>query len=137
MTGALQHQVRVGSVLGMTILSTRDWVSNGRTYTGFPFRFSLPTDSGEEAPQVKIEIGNTGRDLMGELERLPAGAALNAVVKVASRASPEIIEWTWSVPIVSISVDASVISGTLSQDCRLHQQAVRLRHDPKTSPKIF
>lgn len=119
------------------VSDTRDWVSNGRTYTGFPFRFSLPTDSSEEAPQARIEIDNTGRDLMGELERLPAGAALNAVVKIASRASPDVIEWSWSVPIVSISVDAAVISGTLSQDWLLRQQAVRLRHDPKTSPGIF
>lgn len=119
------------------VSDTRDWVSGGQTYTGFPFRFALPTDSSEEAPQARIEIDNTGRDLMGELERLPSGAALNAVVKIASRATPDIIEWSWSVPIVSISADAAVISGTLSQDWLLRQQAVRLRHDPKTSPGIF
>ena len=119
------------------VSDTRDWVSNGRTYIGFPFRFAFPSDSENEAPQARIELDNTGRDLMGEIERLPSGAVLNAVVKIAGRDTPDVIEWSWSVPIMAISADAALISGTLSQDRMLRQQAVRLRHDPNTSPGIF
>jgi hypothetical protein len=116
---------------------TRDWVSNGRTYTGFPFRFTYPQDSDNEAPQSKLEIDNVGRDLMSELERLPATAVLNAVVRLADRSTPDVIEWSWSVPMSSVSANAALITARLSVDYLMRQQAVRLRHDPNTSPGLF
>ncbi|ONN68137.1 DUF1833 family protein [Herbaspirillum sp. VT-16-41] len=116
---------------------TRDWVSNGRTYTSYPFRFSYPQDSADEAPQAKIEIDNVGQDLVGELEALPPGAWLSATASIADRATPDVIDWSWKVPLVSISVTPALITGTLSVDWLLRQKAVRLVHDPSTSPGIF
>jgi len=121
----------------LIVSDTRDWISGGKTYTGFPFRFALPSDSEDEVPQAKIEIDNTGRDLMGELEGLPPGAVLSAVVKLADRSAPDVIEWSWSVPVVSISATPALISGSLSVDYLLRRRAVRLVHDPNTSPGIF
>lgn len=116
---------------------TRDWVSNGQVYTGYPFKFSYPQDSADEAPQAKIEIDNTGRDLVAELERLPPGAYLTVTASIADRSTPDVIEWSMTVPLVSISVDPSLISGSLSVDWLMRQRAVRLVHDPSISPGIF
>lgn len=116
---------------------TRDWVSQGKTFVGFPFRFTYPQDSDSERPQSKLEIDNVGRDLMGELEALPPSAVLSGTVQLVDRATPDVIEWSWTVPITSMRADAITLTGTLSVDYLMRQQAVRLRHDPKTSPGIF
>lgn len=116
---------------------TRNWESNGLTYVGFPFRFTYPQDVSGEAPRAAIEIDNAGRDLMGELEALPAGAVLTATVRLASRDDPDTIERTWTVPMVGVTANAAVVSGTLGVDYIMRQQAVRLRHDPITSPGLF
>jgi hypothetical protein len=116
---------------------TRDWVSNGTTFTAYPFRFTYPQDTSGEEPRSAIEIDNVGRDLTAEFERLPPGAAVMATVQLVSRSAPDDVEWSWSVPMVSISVTATVIRATLGVDLIMRQQAVRLRHDPITSPGIF
>jgi hypothetical protein len=58
-------------------------------------------------------------------------------VQLVSRTAPDDVEWSWSVPMVSISATATAISATLGVDLIMRQQAVRLRHDPLTSPGIF
>jgi hypothetical protein len=116
---------------------TRDWVSNGITYTAFPFRFTFPQDKSKESPRSTLEIDNVGRDLVGELESLPPSAVVMATVSIVSRATPDTVEWSWTVPMTNVSVNASVISAQLGVDYLMRQQAVRLRHDPITSPGIF
>jgi hypothetical protein len=116
---------------------TRDWISNGVTYVGLPFRFTYPQDKAKEAPRSTLEIDNVGRDLTAELERLPPSAIVMATVRLVDRASPNTIEWEWTVPMTNVSVNAAVISASLGVDFLMRQQAVRLRHDPNTSPGIF
>jgi hypothetical protein len=116
---------------------TRDWVSNGITYTGFPFRFTFPQDQAKESPRSTLEIDNVGRDLTGELEGLPPSAVVMATVRLVSRATPDTVDWAWTVPMTNVSVTAAVISASLGVDYLMRQAAVRLRHDPITSPGIF
>ena len=116
---------------------TRDWVSNGVTYIGLPFRFSLPQDKGKESPRAQLEIDNVGRALQAELERLPPSAVVMCTVRLVDRSAPNTVEWQWSVPMTSITANAAVITATLGVDFLMRQQAVRLRHDPNTSPGIF
>lgn len=116
---------------------TRDWVSNGVTYTGYPFRFTYPQDKKGEAPRSTLEIDNVGRDLMAELENLPPNAVVMATVSLVSRSAPDTVEWSWTVPMVNVSCDSRLITATLGVDYLMRQQAVRLRHDPNTSPGIF
>ena len=116
---------------------TRNWESNGVSYVGYPFRFTYPQDKAKEAPRSTVEIDNVGRDLTAEFERLPPNAVVMAKVSLVSRSDPDTVEWSWTVPLVNVSVNAAVVSGTLGVDYLMRQQAVRLRHDPNTSPGIF
>jgi len=116
---------------------TRDWTSNGVTYVGLPFRFTYPQDNAKEAPRAQLEIDNVGRDLTGELERLPPNAVVMCTVRLVSRSAPDTVEWQWTVPISGVTANAAVITATLGVDYLMRQQAVRLRHDPNTSPGIF
>jgi len=134
---------------------TRNWEISGITYTGFPFRFTYPQDKAKESPRSTLEIDNVGRDLTSELELLPSSAILMATVSLVERPNlhePTLsldfitetyymleytVEWSWTVPMTNVSVNAAVISATLGVDFLMRQQAVRLRHDPNTSPGIF
>lgn len=116
---------------------TRDWVSGGTTFVAYPFKFQFPQDVNGEAPRSTIAIDNVGRDLTSELERLPANAVVMATIALVSRADPDTVEWSWTVPMVNVSVDATTVSATLGVDYLMRQQAVRLRHDPNTSPGLF
>lgn len=116
---------------------TRSWTSNGNTFVGIPFRFTLPQDIPGESPKSTIEIDNVGRELTAELERLPPSAVVMARFMLVDRATPDVIEWEWNVPMLTVSANAAVISATLGVDYLMRQQAVRLRHDPNTSPGIF
>ena len=42
----------------------KEVVSNGDTYSPFPFSFVLPTDDGESNRVVKLNISNIGLDLI-------------------------------------------------------------------------
>lgn len=46
--------------------NTENITSNGQLYTAFPFSFSLPNDSDEEIPELKITISNVGLDLVDD-----------------------------------------------------------------------
>lgn len=116
---------------------TRDWVSNGVTYVGWPFRFTYPQDKTKESPRSTLEVDNVGRDLTAELENLPANAVLMATVRLVARSDPDTVEWSWTVPMTNVSVNVALISATLGVDFLMRQQACRLRHDPNTSPGIF
>jgi hypothetical protein len=116
---------------------TRDCESNGVTYIACPFRFTYPQDKAKEAPQAKLEIDNVGRDLVGELEGLPPNAIVMATVRLVDRSAPDTVEWEFNVPMVNVSVNAAVITATLGVDFLMRQQAVRVIHDPTTSPGIF
>ncbi|MGI4849032.1 MAG: DUF1833 family protein [Janthinobacterium lividum] len=116
---------------------TRNWISGGVTYVALPFRFTYPQDVAGESPKSTIEIDNVGRDLTAELERLPPSAVVMATIMLVDRASPNVIEWQWTVPMTNVSANAALITATLGVDFLMRQQAVRLRHDPNTSPGIF
>lgn len=116
---------------------TRDWISNGVTYAGLPFRFTMPQDKGKESPRAQLEIDNVGRALTAELELLPPSAVVMCTVRLVDRSAPNTVEWQWTVPMTSITANAAVITATLGTDFLMRQQAVRLRHDPNTSPGIF
>lgn len=116
---------------------TRNVDSGGVTYVAYPFRITLPQDVKGEAPRCTIEIDNTGRDLTGELEALPANSTLECAYRIADRSTPDTIEYAFSLPLSRASVNVAVISAVIGVDHLMRLQAVRKIHDPTTSPGIF
>lgn len=116
---------------------TRDWVIDGTSWIGLPFRFRLPNSVAGEAPRAMLEIDNVGRSLTVELERLPPGGALQATVYVVSRANPSIIDYTFTAPLSGVSASVQTITGSVGNDDALRAPAVKLRYDPSTAPGLF
>lgn len=116
---------------------TRDWVSGGQTYTGFPFRFRLPSDVAGQVPRAQLEIDNVGRQMTADLESLQPNEIITATIRLADKATPSAVYQTIPLPITRVSVTPAVVTADCGVDYIMRQAASRLRANPFTLPGIF
>lgn len=116
---------------------TRDWTISGQTYVGLPFRFRLPRSVMGEPQRGQIEIDNVQGLLSAELEKLPPSGALMATFTLVSRATPTVVEMSFSVPFSGVSATMAMVTAVLGNDDALRAPAVKLRYDPRNSPGLF
>lgn len=116
---------------------TRDWVSGGETYIGFPFRFRLPNDSAGVAPRAQLEIDNVGREMTADLESLAPNEIITATIRIADKANPDSIFQSIPLPITHVSVTPSVVTADCGVEHIMLQAAVKLRANAFTLPGIF
>lgn len=117
---------------------TKAWVSQGVTYVGYPFNFTLPDSAEGESPKMLLEMDNTGGDMLRELEAIrEPGEEVWCNVVMIDRSMPDIHVMKMSLPVSVISVDSASISARPSMDSILNRSAVTLRYDKRTAPGIF
>ena len=116
---------------------TDDWVSQGKSYMGFPFGFKLPDDVGGQAPRAQLVLDNVGRSITEDLERLQPGELVTARLMITDRADANVIEASYDLPMTQVVVNTSTASAQLGVDFLTRQQAVTLRANPYTLPGIF
>lgn len=116
---------------------TKDWVSNGISYIGIPFGFTLPNDVTGQSPRAQLVMSNVGTGIAQELERLGPNDTVTARMRIASKASPSRIEQTLYLPMTSISLSGTTATAQLGVDFIMRQQAVKLRATPFVLPGIF
>lgn len=115
----------------------RDRTIGGVVFVGIPMEVTLPSDVPQEASRAQLEITNVGRELTAELEALPLGSGLDIVLRIVSRARPELVEWEFTAAISRITANVQRVVITLGDDALVRQSAVRLRYDPTTAPGLF
>lgn len=116
---------------------SRDQTIFTHLWKGLPFAITLPNDKAKEVPRAKLRMDNVGRDMTGELEALPPGAALKAVITIVHRSTPEVIEYQFAAPLSGVLVMGPTVTATMGRDDIMRVSAVRLRFDPTTSPALF
>lgn len=116
---------------------TRDWVSNGETYVGFPFRFKMPDDVAGQVSRTQIEIDNIGRGMTADLEGLPPNTIITAVLIIADKADPDAIYREIPLPVTRVSVNPTVATADCGVDYVMRGAASRLRYTPFVTPGIF
>lgn len=116
---------------------TRDWSISGNTWIGLPFRFTLPNAAQGESPRARLEIDNVGRELMSELEALPPGAALQATIRVVSRATPTVVDFEFTAQMTGVSATTSLVQAVVGNDDALRSPVVKMRYDPTIAPALF
>lgn len=116
---------------------TQNWESNGETFTGFPFRFKLPTDASGQPPKAVLEIDNVGREITADLESLQPGEIVTATLMVTDREDPDDIHQSFTLPLTNVLANQSVAVAQLGVDYIMRQQSVRIRYTPFTAPGIF
>lgn len=116
---------------------TRNWVSNGQVYYGFPFRFTLPDDTSGQPPRAVLQVDNVGREITADLEALQPGELVAATIRVTDRVDPDDIHVEMVLPITNVRVTQNSVTAHLGVDFLMRQQAVRLRYTPYTAPGLF
>ena len=116
---------------------TRDWIIGADTWIGLPFRFRLPQSAAGQAPRAALEVDNVGRALTEELEKLPPGAALQATVRIVSRATPAVVDYEFTPPLSGVSITVQTVTAVIGNDDALRAPAVKVRYDPSTTPGLF
>jgi len=116
---------------------TVDWVSQGKTYVGINFGFTLPEDVKDGNPRMQLSMPNVGSDLLDELEGIQPGTVTMAKLIVVDRSTPDVYQHVFWLPITSISATPSAITATASVDDLMRQSACRQIANPFTLPGLF
>lgn len=93
------------------VSDTKDIVSNGETFTGFPFELTIPTDN-ETSPMAQLNIANVDRSIGNALVGLTQ--ALDVKMELILASDPDVIERVWdNFEMINIKIDAMSVSGQL------------------------
>ncbi len=109
----------------------------GREYIALRFDARLADDIAGQAPQAELAIDNIGRDLTQWIEAAGGGIGATVRVMLVLAVPNPSVEWELTLDVAGIAVDQERVTARLGFDPLLGAAAVRLRHDPQTSPGIF
>ena len=115
----------------------QDFVSQGVTYIGIPFGFTLPDDVSGQAPRMRLQMDNVGRGISDELERLLPGTTTMAKLIIVARDTPNVHEHVFWLPITQVSISGASAQATCSVDSLMRQAACKQIANPFTLPGIF
>ena len=108
----------------------------GNTYTALRFQPRLVNDPESGIPRAEIAIDNVGRALTQWVERSEggAGAQCRVLQVIAGEDTPQ---YDVSLGVQAMPVRNSEVRVVLGHADLFGRRAVRLRHDPETSPGLF
>lgn len=116
-----------------------DVVSNGNTYTAFPFSVVLPADSDDESPRLRVAISNVTRLLVADLRSIASSRTrVTATLTLVSTIDLDtaIAEFP-DFELVNVSYNADVIQFDLVIDPFLTEAFPALSFAPSTTPGVF
>lgn len=116
---------------------TRDITSNGNLFLALPFQVVLPRQSTKETPRATLRMENVGREIGRELEALLPGAELTATIQVVYRATPNVIDYSFTAPLSGVRANVLSISASMGPTDLMRRPVVNARFDPFTAPGLF
>jgi len=100
--------------------NTEDIVSNGETFTAFPFRAALPADVPDEIPTLDLVVDNVTRDLVDEVRSISTPATVTIEVIIAD--DPDTVEvGPFEMEVVSATYSATEMRLTLTSERLLNE----------------
>jgi hypothetical protein len=116
--------------------NTEQIISNGQTYSAFPFKIVLPVDDGESLREVALELDNTSLELINLLRTVTDPLDVNLKMILAS--IPNDIQYELGeLKIGSITYDKSNITAKLYQDNFMSSGLTSERYTPQNFPGLF
>lgn len=116
---------------------TQDLVSDGDTYTAYPFRISLPTDLAGELPRATLTLDNTGRELTAWLDASAGGKGAQVRVMQVMRDTPDVLEYDITLDLLEVSQTMVEISAALGFDDTLNLPGLPISYRPDVAPGLF
>lgn len=124
------HTVRVCN-------DTNDFVHNGHTYAGIPFRLTWPDDQDQQAPRAKLSIDNVGKELMAWIDISQGGRGAQVTLKQVLPSSPNLVELEVTLALLSVNVSTFEVSAELGFDNIFGAPLVRMFYRPDSHPGVF
>ena len=115
----------------------QDFASQGVSYIGIPFGFTLPDDVSGQAPRMRLRMDNVGRGVSDELERRLPGTTTMARLIIVARDTPNVHEHVFWLPVVSVSISGASAEASCSVDALMRQSACKQIANPFTLPGVF
>jgi hypothetical protein len=116
--------------------NVEDIISNGNTYSAFPFKITLPADDGETAREVAIELDNASLELIEELRTVTDPIDVN--LKMILGSIPDDIQMELDeLKIGSIIYNKDRITGKMYQDNFMSTALTGEKYMPNNFPGLF
>lgn len=113
-----------------------DIVSNGNTYTAFPFEITLPDDKEESLPQMRLAIDNVDRQIVNAIRSLTSPPTVTLDVILAS--APNTLEASFSGFVLrNVTYGELVVEGALLLEDVLNESFPQHSFTPNTAPGLF
>ncbi|MEQ1844643.1 MAG: DUF1833 family protein [Nitrospira sp.] len=92
-------------------------VSNGNTYTAFPFEVTLPEDHQDALPKVRLVLDNIDRSIVQAIRSIPPNSPPTVQIDLVLAGQPDIVELSFpDLTLRQVSYDALTIEGVLVID---------------------
>jgi hypothetical protein len=118
------------------VSNTEDIVSNGETYTAYPFEMDLPPQDDEVTISTRIQIDNVDLDIMKTLRAVTGRPKLTLSIVLAR--TPDILErGPMEFDLETIDYDAATIEGSLVFDSILEEPSGAYSFTPQYFPALF
>jgi len=112
-------------------------VSGGETYLPCPFNITLPSETDESPPEIRLVIDNVDRSLVQSIRAL-GGDPLGVRLEVVLASTPNVIEaGPFDFSMRDVQYDAAAIEGTLKYDDFLNEPYPGDRFTPSTARSLF
>lgn len=113
-----------------------DVVSNGLTYTAFPFKLNLPKDDGESNREMTIEFSNTGLDLITSIRSVTD--PINVKIEMVLASLPNSVQLAFNeLKTSNISYDRNRVQAKLYMDSFLNSELTSEKYTPTLYPGLF
>jgi hypothetical protein len=118
------------------VANTEDVVSDGETYTAFPFRCVLPPAVQGELPQLDLVVDNVTRELVDEIRSIATPASLTISVVLA--ATPDTVEvGPYLLEVVGAAYDRHEVRLSLAAEPLLTEPYPQGLFTPGQFPLLF
>ena len=113
-----------------------DIISNGETYTAYPFSITIPSDLEDSLPRVQLTIDNVSRMIMDEIRTLTSAPTVSISVILAS--DPHTIEaGPFETKLRNADYNENSITGDLQTDDILNEPYPGIYYTPANFPGLF
>ena len=113
-----------------------DVVSNGETYTAFPFLINLPAEQDNQLPHVQLTIDAIDQTIIRALKALTTPPTVELSVKTSN--DPDVIEvGAYKFTMSSTTFNALILTSTLRFEDLLHEPYPSQRFLPSNFPGLF
>lgn len=127
--GGLSVPIRAAS-------SRTDVVSNGATYTAYPFEISLPQEDENRPPEVELVIDNIDRTIVDAVRSLSSPPTVTLSIVLES--SPDTVEaGPFNFTMKSASWNKLTVSGRLSYEAILDEPYPAGTFNPVEFPGLY